>query len=91
MFLVVTYDITENKRLKKMHKFLKNFGVPVQYSVFECDLNREQIRSMTQGADEIMDLKEDALLIYAVCRECRHKTQVIGQGEVWVDSEWWVY
>lgn len=33
---VIVYDISNNKRRTKLHTALKNYGSPVQYSVFEC-------------------------------------------------------
>ena len=91
MFVLVTYDIRDNKRLYRMHNFLKNYGVPVQYSVFECDLDTARLGDLKNKALEIMDPAKDGLLIYRVCRDCRKKVEVSGQGEIWVDSEWWVY
>ncbi len=91
MFVLITYDITDNKRLNRMHKLLKNYGIPVQYSVFECDLEPAKVEEARLLALEIMDPEEDGLLIYPVCRDCRNKVQISGQGEIWVDSEWWVY
>jgi CRISPR-associated protein Cas2 len=38
MFVVVAYDISDDPRRTKLHNTLKNFGTPVQYSVFECIL-----------------------------------------------------
>lgn len=91
MFLIVTYDITEDKRLIRMNKLLKNYGIPVQYSVFECDLTPEQSQEMLHKAKKVMCKEEDSLLIYPVCMDCRNKVEVSGQGEIWVDSEWWIY
>ena len=33
---IVSYDITSNKLRRKIAKELENYGVRVQYSVFEC-------------------------------------------------------
>lgn len=37
-FMVVAYDVPSDKRRTRLHKQLKNYGDPVQYSVFECNL-----------------------------------------------------
>ncbi|MDN3512292.1 MAG: CRISPR-associated endonuclease Cas2 [Candidatus Jettenia sp.] len=39
MFIIVVYDISDNKRRTKMFKSMKNFGTPIQFSAFECILN----------------------------------------------------
>ena len=41
MFIVISYDIPDNKRRTKVMKTLKNFGAHVQYSVVECELKRD--------------------------------------------------
>jgi CRISPR-associated protein Cas2 len=74
-----------------MHKLLQNYGISVQYSVFECDLEPAQVEEAKLQAQGVMNPQEDSLLIYPVCRECRNKVQISGQGDIWVDSEWWVY
>jgi CRISPR-associated protein Cas2 len=33
---LVCYDICEPKRLRRVHKVMKGFGEPWQYSVFFC-------------------------------------------------------
>ncbi|MEX0269390.1 CRISPR-associated endonuclease Cas2, partial [Leptolyngbyaceae cyanobacterium UHCC 1019] len=38
MHLVISYDISEDKRRTKIHKILKSYGQWMQFSVFECDL-----------------------------------------------------
>ncbi|MBT8763528.1 CRISPR-associated endonuclease Cas2 [Desulfohalobiaceae bacterium Ax17] len=91
MFVVVTYDIADPKRLNRVHRLLKDYGVPVQYSVFECDLDWGKIDEMLLRLKAEMDMDEDALLVYPVCQECRRKVQICGQGEIWVDRDWWIY
>ncbi len=59
---LVTYDISDPDRLRKVFKVMKRFGDHVQLSVFRCDLNgRELIRLkaalvpvMNQNADQVL-------------------------------------
>jgi CRISPR-associated protein Cas2 len=59
---LIAYDISEAKRLRRMHRLLDGHGDAVQYSVFICDLTdvelqllREQIlRTMHQSEDRVM-------------------------------------
>ena len=41
MYVMVSYDIVEDRARTKVMKFLKDYGNRVQLSVFECDLHRE--------------------------------------------------
>ena len=43
MHILISYDISEDKRRTKIHKMLKSYGQWMQYSVFECaDLTETQ-------------------------------------------------
>jgi CRISPR-associated protein Cas2 len=60
---LVCYDVRKPKRLRRVHKVLKGFGEPWQYSVFFCCL-KEIDRVRLQGALEgELNLKEDSCLI----------------------------
>lgn len=59
---IVTYDIRDPKRLRKVHKTCKGFGVHLQYSVFECDLTTSEKVDLEDRLREIMNLKDDQVL-----------------------------
>jgi CRISPR-associated protein Cas2 len=42
MFIVVSYDISHDRRRARLSRELKNFGTRVQYSVFECVLEPQR-------------------------------------------------
>jgi CRISPR-associated endonuclease Cas2 len=54
MYLVVSYDIHDDKRRNRIHKVLKNFGERIQFSVFECDLTKEQLLRMQHALKRII-------------------------------------
>ncbi len=80
MITFVTYDITEPKRLVKMHKFLKEFGLNSQKSVFECDIDDVALKKIRRYCKENLDLDEDSVRIYKICSSCINKVQLSGQG-----------
>ena len=59
---IVTYDICEAKRLRKVFETCKQFGVHLQYSVFECDLDPRQRVDMERQLTEIIHHQEDQVL-----------------------------
>jgi len=59
---IVAYDIREPKRLRKVHKTCKGFGVHLQYSVFECDLTAAEKVQFEDRLKEIMHLDHDQVL-----------------------------
>ncbi|MBM3855222.1 MAG: CRISPR-associated endonuclease Cas2, partial [Verrucomicrobia bacterium] len=41
MLTLIAYDVTDAKRLHKVAKVCEDWGVRVQYSVFECRLEAD--------------------------------------------------
>ena len=63
---LVTYDISEPKRLRKVFLKLRGYGNPIQYSVFICDLSEKEKALMIVDLDEIINYAEDRLMIIKV-------------------------
>ena len=60
---IVAYDVSNAKRLRRTFKKMNGFGEPVQYSVFSCDLSRKERVLLEEALTEIINLKEDRVLI----------------------------
>jgi CRISPR-associated protein Cas2 len=80
MIVLVTYDITNPKRLVRMHKFLKEFGINTQKSVFECDIDDAALKRIRKYCKDNLDLSSDAFRIYKICSRCIKKVGISGQG-----------
>lgn len=78
MFLVVSYDVTDDQKRKKLAEVLKDYGRRVQFSVFECDLEKKHIDKMVKEASAFIDGEGDSLRIYRLCNECAEKIEVFG-------------
>ncbi|MBP7951546.1 MAG: CRISPR-associated endonuclease Cas2 [Verrucomicrobiales bacterium] len=59
---IVTYDIRNEKRLRKVFRTCRDFGIHLQYSVFECDLNPSDKIRMETRLKEIIHHTEDQVL-----------------------------
>lgn len=80
MITLVTYDITDPRRLKKTHAFLKEFGLNTQKSVFECDIDDLALKRIRQYCKENLELSSDSVRIYKICSNCMKKVQISGLG-----------
>lgn len=60
---LVTYDICDDKRLKKVFKAMGDFGDHLQYSVFLCELNEVERIRMVSRLKPLMNEKDDQILI----------------------------
>jgi CRISPR-associated protein Cas2 len=80
MISLITYDITDPKRLRRMHKFLKEYGLNTQKSVFECDIDDNALKSIRKFCREELDLDDDQVRIYKICSRCINKVSLSGLG-----------
>ena len=46
MLHLVAYDVRKPKRLRYVAKICENYGLRVEYSVFECDLKEELFNAL---------------------------------------------
>jgi CRISPR-associated protein Cas2 len=63
---IVSYDIADGKRLKKVFKACKNFGNHLQFSVFECDLSPTERVRMESELKGLIHHKEDQVLFISL-------------------------
>ena len=59
---LVTYDISDDKRLRKVFQTLRGFGDHLQYSVFECQLTRTDLIRLRAELAQVIHHKEDQVL-----------------------------
>ncbi len=75
MFIVVAYDIPDDRRRTRLHKALKHFGSPVQWRVFECHLTARQLEQMKRVIAEIFDERTDHVRFYYLCEMCVRRNE----------------
>ncbi|MDP1588873.1 MAG: CRISPR-associated endonuclease Cas2 [Prosthecobacter sp.] len=63
---LVTYDIANDRRLKKVFKVCKNHGTHLQFSVFECDLNPRELVQLQRELKTLIKQDEDQVLFVAL-------------------------
>lgn len=87
MLYLVSYDIVDTKPRTKLAKKMLNFGQRVQYSVFECDLDTEQLAKMKEQILPFVDVAKDSLRIYRLCENCLQSLESFGVKKGWEDEE----
>lgn len=63
---LVCYDITDEKRLRRVFKTCKNYGDHLQYSVFECDLNPAEKVVLERALSEVIKHDEDQVMFVSL-------------------------
>ncbi len=69
-FVVVTYDLPDDQRRNKLHKALLNYGTPVQYSVFECLVDDQELVRLKKQVKRIIKPRLDHVRYYYLCGAC---------------------
>lgn len=59
---LVCYDICEPKRLRAVHKRMRDFGDHLQYSIFECQFTEADLVRCRYSLAELIDHREDQVL-----------------------------
>ena len=60
---VISYDICEPKRWRRVFKIMKGYGEWLQLSVFQCRLNKTRILQVEAALRAEMNQEEDHVLI----------------------------
>lgn len=63
---LVCYDVTDDRRLRRVFKLCKNYGDHLQYSVFECDLNPAEKANLEARLAELIKHDEDQVLFVSL-------------------------
>jgi len=89
MFIVISYDIPDDRRRTKVMKALKDFGQHVQYSVFECDLKWDDYARLRQRLKKLVNPRQDNIRFYVLSQEDLKKRRVWGVERTEVDVRPW--
>jgi CRISPR-associated protein Cas2 len=81
MRYVISYDVSDDRRRYRAVEALKDYAHRVQYSVFECDLEAEELETLLKRVEKALDLGEDSCRVYRVCGECARQVRILGKGE----------
>lgn len=77
---LIVYDVSNSQQRHTIHTILKDHGQQVQYSVFECELNKRQLQKLREQLCEAI-ADDDSIRWYPLCRWCVSRIEWIGQGK----------
>ena len=86
-FVVVVYDISNDRRRTKLHNALRDYGTPVQYSVFECLLDEEGLQRMKRAVGRAIRPRVDRVRYYYLCQACLRNVEMTSGVEVLSEEE----
>ncbi len=86
-YVVISYDVSDNKRRIELSKFLLNYGSRVQKSVFEFHISRKQYKELLDGIKKIINHREDRIRYWELCKVCTSRIESEGLGKIDDDDE----
>lgn len=60
---LICYDVADAKRSRRTYKWMCGYGMPVQYSVFRCELSPVERRQFQESLQEIMNWEHDRVTV----------------------------
>lgn len=76
--MIVAYDIANPRRLLKVAKIMKDYGLRVQKSIFEVEVSERQFREMKMRAEAIIHPPADGVKYFPLCDRCADTMECIG-------------
>ena len=91
MLVLITYDVSTQsaagkKRLRNIAKQCVNYGQRVQNSVFECNLDAAQLRTLKAKLTQMIDPQEDSLRFYNLGNNYSSRIEHVGAKQTY-DAE----
>ncbi|MBN2093054.1 CRISPR-associated endonuclease Cas2 [candidate division KSB1 bacterium] len=90
MLIIISYDIEDDRIRTRVANKLKDFGPRVQFSVFEADINAEELKRLEKLLDKTQLAKNDSIRVYQICETCKTKIKIWGKGDITQDKEFYI-
>jgi len=78
---IVTYDISEPKRWRRIFKLMHGYGEWLQLSVFQCRLSRRRHAELIATLDEMIHHKDDHVVLLDLGGAEHVKPHVVSLGK----------
>ena len=76
---LVCYDISDDKRLRRVFKTMRAWGDHLQFSVFECQLTSKDLVQLRADLSGIIHHDEDQVLFIPLCNRCAEQIEALGR------------
>ena len=61
---LLAYDISDPRRLRRVHAVAKTYGYPLQYSLFVCDLDDVELVKLERDLQAVIAHQHDRISIF---------------------------
>lgn len=79
-FVLVAYDISDDRRRTRLYKALLPFGTPVQFSLFECLVTDKELAALKRKVAATIKPRLDHVRYYELCAACQKRIETTAAG-----------
>jgi len=91
MLVVFSYDVSENKRRRKIARMLEKSATRVQYSVFETRMTKTKAEVLGQRLAAMLG-EGDSIRVYSIGHDGERRSRVYGDGAAFEsDAGYWLF
>jgi len=91
MFVLISYDITDNKTRTRIMKYLLNYGKRVQKSVFVCHITDNQLETIKNHIKSLITSGIDRVRYWEICKACVENYEIFGIGSIDAEDDvFWI-
>ena len=91
MLVVFSYDVSEDKRRRKIARLLEKSATRVQYSVFETRMTRQKAETLGQRLAAMLG-DGDSIRLYSIGHDGERRSRVFGDGPAFESDEgYWLF
>jgi len=80
MFVVICYDIANDRRRYRIERAISDYGYRVQKSVFEAHISERALVELREKLCSLMSPAEDTIRYYTLCKNCINAVEADGIG-----------
>lgn len=85
---IISYDVSCDKRLRRVYRLMRGWGDHIQYSVFRCELNARELVELRSQLAFLINHQEDQVLFVDVGPvDGRGSTSIRAIGKVYSPPE----
>ncbi len=82
---IITYDIREPERWRKIYRLMRGHGDRIQYSVFRVRASPRQLERLRWELERLMG-EDDDLLVITLCASCGARVKARHSEDAWSDE-----
>jgi CRISPR-associated protein Cas2 len=90
MIVIVAYDVSDDDQRARLAAFLSHYGVRLQKSVFECEVDDDGLAAILATAADLLNLNHDTLHVFRQCHTCHAANHALGQNPPSLDAPYWI-